>query len=73
VKRHSKEQGVAKVNAGARLVMELASFSLGRQTRPAQRTLIPSTFREMEGLQGQQPCAVSIFLVKYSLCCLSSH
>jgi hypothetical protein len=51
---------VVKVNAGARLVMDRASFSLGRQT-PARSHLIPSTFCEMEGLQGQKPCALCIF------------
>jgi hypothetical protein len=34
---------VVKVNAGARLVMERASFSLGRQAPARRRTLIPST------------------------------
>jgi hypothetical protein len=34
---------VVKFNAGARLVMERASFSLGRQTPARRSTLIPST------------------------------
>jgi hypothetical protein len=33
---------VVKVNAGAKLVMERASFSLGRQTPARRSTLIPS-------------------------------
>jgi hypothetical protein len=48
-------------------VMERASFSLGRQAPARTRTLIPSTLREMEGLQGQKPCALSIFLVYFFL------
>ena len=54
-------------------MMERASFSLERQAPARTRTFILSTLREMEGLQGQQPCALSIFLVEYSLCCVSSH
>jgi hypothetical protein len=53
--------------------MERARFSLGRQAPAHERTLIPSTLREMEGLQGQQPCARSISLFLYNLCCVSSH
>jgi hypothetical protein len=34
---------VVKVNAGARMVMERASFSLGQQTPARRSTLIPST------------------------------
>jgi hypothetical protein len=41
--RSEQRQGVDKVNAGARLVMERASFSLGRQTPARRSTLIPST------------------------------
>jgi hypothetical protein len=54
-------------------VMERASFSLERQAPARTRTFILSTLREMEGLQGQQPCARSIFLVEHSLRCVSSH
>jgi len=38
-----QRQGMVKVNAGARLVMERASFSLRRQTPARRSTLIPST------------------------------
>jgi hypothetical protein len=47
-KSKSKEQGVVKGKAGARLVMERASFSLGRQAPARRRTSIRSTLREME-------------------------
>jgi len=43
VRKREQRQGVVKVNAGARLVMERASFSLGRQTPARRSTLIPST------------------------------
>ena len=40
--RREQGHGVVKVNAGARLVMERASFSLGRQTPARRSTLILS-------------------------------
>ena len=43
VRRREQRQGVVKVNAGARLVMERASFSLEKQTPARRSTLIPST------------------------------
>ena len=52
MRRREQRQGVVKVSAGARLVMERASFSLGRQTPARRSTLIPSTSlmgREREG------------------------
>jgi hypothetical protein len=52
----SKEQDVVNVKSWCGLVMKRESFSLGRQALARRRTLIPSTLREMEGLQGQQPC-----------------
>jgi hypothetical protein len=53
--------------------MERASFSLGRQALACRRTLILIILREMEGLQGYQPYALSMLLVQYSLCIVSSH
>ena len=44
-------------------MMERASFSLGWQAPASTRTLIPTTLREMEGLQGQKPCALYFFLL----------
>ncbi len=61
MRRREQRQGVVKVSAGARLVMERASFSLGRQTPARRSTLIPSTSLMGRGLQGQQPCARFIF------------
>jgi hypothetical protein len=60
VRRREQRQGVVKVNAGARLVMERASFSLGRQTPAHRSTLIPST-----PLRGAPRAAA--LLVLYSL------
>jgi hypothetical protein len=47
---------VVKVNAGARLVMERARFSLRQQTPARRSTLIPST-----PLRGTPRCARFIF------------
>ena len=64
VRRREQRQGVVKVNAGARLVMERASFSLGRQTPARRSTLIPST-----PLRGTpRAAALRSFYIEYILC-----
>ena len=62
MRRREQRQGVVKVSAGARLVMERASFSPGRRAPARRRTLTPSTL--LRGTPGAVwPCArfISLF------------
>jgi hypothetical protein len=69
-RKEEKERSCGKSRRGqCQSWGELLPWTAGAGSR--RRTLIPSTFREMEGLQGQKPCALSLFFILYSLCCVA--